>query len=132
MCKLMRFAVSQVIDPQIAGSGRSCMVVKETRSVASKGRNPLRRIIQPFGKRQGARLSGCDFIQVEIGAALDVRAVSQKFAIGSKFLPINLPLVLREPVDFLRRGVKQAGVVIAIAGIGGDENVPAVRRNVSG
>src|SRR6266852_3414150 len=117
----MRRAVGEeVIDPQIAGSGRSRMVVKKMRVVASEGWRPARSIVHSFGQGQSARFSGCDVIQVDVGVAIYVRVVSQKLAVGREALARNFPFVLREPADFLACDVEQADVVVAVAGIGGD------------
>src|ERR1035438_9205068 len=110
----MRFAVSYVIDPQIAGSGRARVVIKQPRIVASEGRGPARNKVHPLWQGQGVRFSGCDLIQVDVGVAIYVRVVGQKLAVGRKALTRNLPLVLRKPADFLARDFEQAGVVVAV------------------
>src|SRR5271169_810470 len=130
MCKLMRLAVSQIVDPQITGSRRPRVVVKQTQAVAGEGRTPARSTIHTFGQGQGARFSGCEVIQVNVAVAIHVAGVGQNLAVGREASTRTFPLFPREPADFLAWYVEQTDVVVAVAGIGGDQNVFAIGRNI--
>src|SRR5258708_26163566 len=107
-----RFSVSQVIDPQIARSGRAGVVVEEARIVASEWRWPARGKVHAFRQGQSVSFSGCYVVQVDFAVAIDFRVVSDKLAVRRKALSANFPLVRRDPVDFLPRDVEQADVVV--------------------
>src|SRR5258708_19639111 len=89
-----RFSVSQVIDPQIAGSGWAGVVVEEARIVASEWRWPARGKVHAFWQRQSVSFAGSYVVQVDCGAAIDVRVLSENLAVACKPLPRNFHLLL--------------------------------------
>src|SRR5260370_15567526 len=130
--ELVRLAVGEVVDPQITWSGWAGVVVEQARVVVSEGRGSARDTVHASRQGKGVRLSGCDVVQVDVGVALYIRGESQELAVGRKALAGKFPIVLREPADFFARVVQQADVVVAVAGVGGDQNTFAVGRNVIG
>ena len=129
---LLRLAVGHGIDPDIVGRRRTVVVVEQARAVASEGGFRAAQMVYAFGQRQGSGLSGSEIVHVDVGVAVDVGGPGNGFAVGREIAAFDFPFVLGEPVDFLGRDVEQADVVVAIAGVRGDQQMLAVGRKIVG
>ena len=108
------------------------MVVEQARAIASEGRLRAGQRVHAFGQRQGSGLSGSQIVQVDIGIAVDVGGPGDGLAVGRKIAAFDFPFVLGEPIDFLGGDIQQADVVIAVAGIRGDQQMLSVGREIVG
>ena len=89
-------------------------------------------MIYAFGQRQDSCLSGSEVVNIDVGVAVDVSSPGDGFSVGRKIAGFDFPFVLGEPVDFLGRDVEQADIVIAIARVGGDQQMLAIGRELVG
>ena len=71
-------------------------------------------------------------MQVDVGVAVHVGGPGDGLAVGRKIAAFDFPFVLGEPVDFLGGDIEQADIVVAVAGIRGDQQALAVGREVVG
>src|SRR5713101_7869197 len=99
-------------------------------AVPGKSRLSAAQPVNALGQRQGGGLTGSKIVQVDIGVAIKVCGPAYGSAVGRDIASGNLPLVLRQPVDFLRYHIEQPNIVVAIAGIRSDEQALAVRRKL--
>ncbi len=71
-------------------------------------------------------------VNKDILVTVDVCSPGEGAAIGRKIAGAGFPFLLRQPLYFFGGDVKQPDVVVSIAGIGGDEQLPAIGRPVGG
>src|SRR5258708_1690913 len=139
MRDLMRLAGSDVIDPEIAGSGGAVVVVEQARAVFSEGGTPARRLVHAFRDGQSGRLAGREIVQVDVFIAIDVGAEGEVLAVRRELAAADFPFVFREPLDWslvkyscdggtFVTEVEKADVVVPVRSVRGDEYFPSVRN----
>ena len=68
-------------------------------------------------------------MNVDVGVAVHVGGPGDGLAVGREIAAFDFPFVLGEPVDFLGGDIEQADVVVAVAGIRGDQQALSVGRD---
>ena len=99
MRDLMRLSGRHRVHPEISGSSRAVVVVKQARAVFGEGRVPARRLVHAFWDGQYRGLSSRKIVQVDIFVAVDVGAESNVLAIRRELAAADFPFVVGEPLD---------------------------------
>ncbi len=120
-----------MVDPEIAGSGRPVVHVKQARSIGTECGAAPGWLIHTFGSGQRGGFAGGKIVNEDVfDCHPHWRANDETFAIGRKFFASNLPLIFRDPRDLLGRDVEQADVLVPVGGIRSHQNALAVRRDI--
>src|SRR4029077_5475369 len=97
MSDLLRLVRGKVVDPQIARSGRSIVVIEQSLPIRTERRGPACRLVDAFRDSKSRRLSRCQIAQIDVIVSVDIGAEGDVFAVGRELAPADFPLILREP-----------------------------------
>ena len=128
---LLRLFRREVVHPCIGGSVCAhCGSTAAASRRACRAAGCRRGVLTPvFSGSASARLLG-DIVDIDVGIAIDVRGPGKRLAIGRERAGIDLPLVVGQPLDLLRRDVEQSHILVAVLRVGSNQDRPAVRREI--
>ena len=101
MSHLMRLLGRYVVHPSVIRCRWTIVVVEQSRSIFSKGGFSSTQRIHSLRQGKRSSLFRRRVIKGNGGLAVDISCPGDQFPVRRKSACIDLPFVLREPVDFL-------------------------------